>query len=237
MIKIKDLIYERICYIIYLLGIILTLIEDIEKTLTRWLLLIFIIFQGLFFIIQHHTIKNIYNNLKSKDNLLGGLMIQYVILSILTLIKVSMKTFITKLRIYELDELANILGAFMDGLTILITGIAISDYNGYIELFTRILVVMVSGYIGSKIAIKLFEYILHKLKQDDKWIYLVIAKNRLYGKEIADSLRNSELEVYTLEGYYHKSTSLFSVVVSNNKEESKLFHSICTKEKGRYFKI
>jgi len=159
---------------------------------------------------------------------------EYIILMLLTLLESILSTVKVKFRILHFDIAANFIGAFMKGISVIIASIAIIGNNNNTELVSRIIVIFLSAFIGNIFASKIFDYFFNKYKKDDKWIFILTPKTRKIGKLIADELRSNNIEVYTLEGYRDKISILPNLVISYNRQESKLVIRLSKKYEVSY---
>lgn len=152
---------------------------------------------------------------------------QYIQLIILTMFESIILTLKAKSRIYNHDRLANVLGALMKGLGIIIAGVVIKDSTTLNDIIYKSICIFISAYLGNVAAIILFEKIQKRFVKDDKWIYLIIPNSRKDGKLIADTLEDNNIEKYTIEGYNDKRPVLPCIVFSYTKDESSIVKNIC----------
>ncbi|QDY27109.1 hypothetical protein [Clostridium botulinum] len=90
-----------------------------------------------------------------------------------------------------------------------------------------ILVVCLGAFIGSYIP----KFIIRKTDKDKTWIYEILPQSTKQSQEIADILRNNNLEVFTTKGYNFDVDKILTIkAFSNNKQESILIESLIPKD-------
>ncbi|WP_125154388.1 hypothetical protein [Clostridium rectalis] len=86
-----------------------------------------------------------------------------------------------------------------------------------------ILVVCLGAFVGSYIP----KFIIRKTDKDKTWVYEILPQSTQQSQEIADILRNNELEVFTIKGYNFDMDKILTIkAFSNNKEESNLIENL-----------
>lgn len=90
-----------------------------------------------------------------------------------------------------------------------------------------ILVVCLGAFVGSYIP----KFIIRKTDKDKTWIYEILPQSTKQSQEIADILRDNNLEVFTTKGYNFDVDKILTIkAFSNNKEESNLIENLIPKD-------
>lgn len=149
-------------------------------------------------------------------------MLELLLLFILKVIDCCFTTFKTLLLIRNKDFSSSLCMAISQFfyLTILVK-IAKNDTT------LGILVVCLGAFIGSYIP----KFIIRKTDKDKTWIYEILTQSTKQSQEIADILRNNNLEVFTTKGYNFDVDKILTIkAFSNNKQESILIESLIPKD-------
>ncbi|MBY6842676.1 hypothetical protein [Clostridium botulinum] len=149
-------------------------------------------------------------------------MLELLLLFILKVIDCCFTTFKTLLLIRNKDFYSSICMAISQFfyLTILVK-IAKND------TILGILVVCLGAFVGSYIP----KLIIRHTDKDKTWIYEILPQSTKQSQEIADILRNNNLEVFTTKGYNFDVDKILTIkAFSNNKEESNLIENLIPKD-------
>ncbi|MBV1816990.1 hypothetical protein [Clostridium cochlearium] len=139
----------------------------------------------------------------------------YIILFILKLLDCTISTFKTFFMIkerYLISSLCNAISQFFY-LTLLVKVAKNNSIAG-------IIIICMATFLGSYFPMK-------KTNKDKIWIYNIIANSQEESKELADILRECNLDVYTNKGYNLDIDKILDVkVISNSRDDSRIIENL-----------
>ncbi|HCL4455092.1 TPA: hypothetical protein N2D10_003118 [Clostridium botulinum] len=149
------------------------------------------------------------------------MIIQLLTLFILKLLDCAISTLKTLLLIKEKDFLSSLCtaGSQFFYLTLLVK---ITKDNSNLGIFVICLGALIGSYLP--------KFIIRRTDKDKTWIYEILPQSTQQSQEIADMLRNNNLEVFTIKGYNFDVDKILTIkAFSNNKEESNLIENLIPK--------
>ncbi|BAO04807.1 uncharacterized protein CBO05P1_088 [Clostridium botulinum B str. Osaka05] len=150
------------------------------------------------------------------------MVIQLLMLFILKLLDCAISTLKTLLLIKEKDFLSSICTALSQFfyLTLLVK---ITKNNSNLGIFVICLGALIGSYLP--------KFIVRRTDKDKTWIYEILPQSTQQSQEIADILRNNNLEVFTTKGYNFDVDKILTIkTFSNNKQESILIENLIPKD-------
>ncbi|EQB4340951.1 hypothetical protein ACYJ2U_001669 [Clostridium botulinum] len=145
-----------------------------------------------------------------------------LILFILKILDSGISAAKTLLLIKEKDFLSSICTALSQFfyLTLLVK---ITKDNSSLGIFVICLGALIGSYLP--------KFIIRRTDKDKTWIYEILPQSTKQSQEIADILRNNNLEVFTIKGYNFDVDKILTIkAFSNNKQESILIESLIPKD-------
>jgi len=145
-----------------------------------------------------------------------------LILFILKILDSGISAAKTLLLIKEKDFLSSICTSLSQFfyLTLLVK---ITKDNSSLGIFVICLGALIGSYLP--------KFIIRRTDKDKTWIYEIIPQSTQQSQEIADMLRNNNLEIFTIKGYNFDVDKILTIkAFSNNKEESNLIENLIPKD-------